>query len=83
MTGPKLFTQFLHDNGITLSAAAATFGVKPPSVYEWKKGTRRPRDEHRTAIEKWTGGFVPAESWLDPDRKEALDGIRPFGSEAA
>lgn len=83
MTGPDRFAKFLKDNEITLTAAATVFGVKPPTVFEWRAGTRCPRSEHRAAIERWTDGFVTADSWLDEEKRSALEGIRPFAAPEA
>lgn len=69
-----MLDDFLHDNRITLKAAGDALGVSAVAVYEWVRGTKRPRDDNRNAISVWTGGAVPADSW----RTEEPKSVEPF-----
>lgn len=59
-----------------VSATAATLGVKPPTVHQWKAGERPIPLERALAIERATNGAVTCEE-LRPD----IDWRRPSQSE--
>ena len=49
--------------------AARCLGVTPAAVTLWTQGKRIPAPEYRSAIEKLTGGAVPAAAWEKGKRK--------------
>lgn len=76
--GSKALRQFIESNALTQQATAKALGVTDPAVHDWISGTKRPRPHHRAAIEKWTGGLVPASSWLLREEREATRNVVPF-----
>lgn len=64
--GSALFAGFLEKHGVSRRVAAAGLGVSKTTIMFWAKGAQRPELAHRTAIETWTSGAVPATSWVLP-----------------
>lgn len=75
--GAELLESFLRDRGLPNAAAARAVEVSPVTLHHWLRGTIRPRGEKREAIEVWTGGVVPAESWSTAEERAFVEGIRP------
>lgn len=70
--GPARFRAFLAEHGISLREAAASLGFSHITIRAWCRRQAKPRETKlREAIERWTGGAVPSESWLT--RKEIID----------
>jgi len=76
--GSEKLEEFISDNGLTKLAAAKYLGVSDPTIYDWVTGIKRPKSHHRRAIEIWTNGKVPAESWLFDDEKRSISIVKPF-----
>ena len=55
--------QWISSKGLTRRGVAADLGVSPACVTRWCSGERRPGPGHALAIERLTGGFVPAKGW--------------------
>ncbi len=62
--GSVLLRRYMRTHAITLIAAAAELGVSGPTVNDWRWRKKRPMPHRRRRIAKWTGGAVPADSWL-------------------
>jgi len=72
---------FMDRNSISLRSAAATFGVSHPAIKAWREGGAPELDETRRAIERWTGGEVPADGWDSVDerrRRLVMNGVTLF-----
>jgi len=77
--GAVLLGGFLKKNSITRAAAGQAIGVADPTVCDWVGGKKRPRHEMRVAIETWSNGAVPAESWMTAAEKRAAQKqVQPF-----
>ena len=83
LKGLALFVGFLEDNHISPAEAGRQLSCTRVAVYKWVDESQRPDQPMRLAIERWTKGKVPADSWLtDEDRAKAAD-VRPFEAAAA
>ena len=60
--------KFLAEHGMTQATFAALVGAPAALVSQWLAGLRRPGLAYALAIEKATGGAVPAESWVKKRR---------------
>jgi len=74
--GAKRLYVFLEKNGIPYSVAGAALGVSRVTAFQWCTGAKRPIEDNRIALEKWTGGAVPRDSWRT--KSEAPRPIEPF-----
>jgi DNA-binding transcriptional regulator YdaS (Cro superfamily) len=72
MNGPALLRQALAST--TQTAFAAKSGVPQSQLSLYASGKRRPGYDNRVAIERATGGKVPASSWTPPRRRPARGG---------
>lgn len=79
--GAKKLRRFLERNGITRRAAGLAVGATNPTVCDWVGGKKRPRESKRVDIEAWTGGEVPASSWLTKDERKVRT-VAPFRAPA-
>lgn len=70
--GPELFDRFLTERGIKRSAAATQLNTSVSAIHYWIKGGQRPRADVRSKIERWSGGEVPATSWLTEEERKGL-----------
>lgn len=75
--GAKKLGKFLEKHNITRSAAGKALGSADPTVCDWIGGKKRPRESKRADIETWTGGEVPASSWLTKEERKART-VVPF-----
>jgi DNA-binding transcriptional regulator YdaS (Cro superfamily) len=83
MTGYKLFSAWLKKKNVPQLTAARVLLVSPSAVSCWLSARRVPSAAWREAIERWTGGDVPASSWLTREERaiEAeLARVAPFSS---
>jgi transcriptional regulator with XRE-family HTH domain len=76
--GQRKLVAFVEARGLSYAEAARQLSVTRAVFGEWISGSQRPRAEHRAAIEKWTGGEVPAGSWLTLDEQAQIDAVLPF-----
>jgi len=79
--GPALLRQFMEQRGLTLREVGAALGVSHVSVLAWRRRRSTPQDAIREALDRWTAGAVPAESWLtkdDVERRERLAKLGPL-----
>lgn len=61
--GPRLRAWRLRE-GMTMTALARAVRASGASVvYEWERGTRRPRVHNAIALDRVTAGAVPCEAW--------------------
>ncbi|MDI7267578.1 MAG: YdaS family helix-turn-helix protein [Myxococcota bacterium] len=51
--------------GITVPALAARLEVTQAAVEHWLSGRRIPTGAHAAAIERLTGGLIPAAAWYE------------------
>lgn len=63
MRAAKRLARFLADGGLTQAAFAARVKVSAAVVCMWLSGLRRPGGWSAMAIERETGGRVPASLW--------------------
>lgn len=63
--------RYLDSRHETQADFAARVGVTGPIVSMWVTGERRPNVDNAFAIERATGGVVPATAWLKRKRKKA------------
>jgi transcriptional regulator with XRE-family HTH domain len=56
--------RYLADKGVTQADLCRLSGIQPPMISEYVNGNRRPGLDAAFAIEKATGGEVPASYWL-------------------
>jgi DNA-binding transcriptional regulator YdaS (Cro superfamily) len=72
---PNRLARHLEDKGMTQTALADRMGVSQALVNQWVTGRRRPNLDSAFAIERATGGAIPASYWLDigkpPSRRKA------------
>lgn len=61
--GTRLLREFLAESGTEPMKLALDVGVSLPSIYRWKNGTAPASKPVREALERVTGGKVPASSW--------------------
>ncbi len=64
MGGMNTLSQYLADHGVTQSEFAERVGVKQPTISRLLKPRGRPGVDLAIAIERETGGKVPALSWF-------------------
>ena len=70
----RVMTHALLQNWFTAQGrkkcwAAGCLGVTPAAVTLWTQGKRIPAPEYWGAIEKLTGGIVPAAAWGKGEQK--------------
>lgn len=75
--GRTLLKQFLEARKavLTQAAAAQQIGISPGQLVYYLQGTQRPKQAVAERIEKWSGGAVPADSWLTADEKAKLASV--------
>ena len=76
--GAKLLRTFLREHSITPTAAARGVGVSHVTMLAYLTGDKRPADERRDAIERWTDGAVPRDTWRTRAEQRALDDVQPL-----
>ena len=59
-----LLASYLAEQGITSSEFASKAGLSQSSVSLWMHAKRRPGLDHALAIERATGGAIPAAYWV-------------------
>ena len=64
-----IFQSWFTAQGRKKCWAAGCLGVTPAAVTLWTQGKRTPAPEYRGAIEKLTGGIVPAAAWGKGEQK--------------
>jgi hypothetical protein len=74
--GHELFREFLALVEANDSEAARAIGVSRALVSLWKGG-RRPGAAIRIAIDKWSRGRVPADSWLQQEDRDNIARVKP------
>jgi transcriptional regulator with XRE-family HTH domain len=62
--------EYRKKTGVTFSFLAEKAGCNYYHFLEVAKGKRMPSDRLAQAIEKLTGGVVPADSWRPPIERE-------------
>lgn len=74
MTRSKSPTQRLAEwraaQQLSLVKAAVLFGVRGPTLHDWERGKKRPRDAHRDVIEAIVG--IPREDWRNERESELV-----------
>ena len=81
--GRRLLAVAMQRRGVSKRAFGKAIGVSHQSVTAWLEGNARPVEAYRVAIETWTGGAVPAASWLARcDRAELKAARAPFVPQA-
>lgn len=78
VSGVALLKAFLARHSTTPTAAARAIGISHVTMLSYLKGEKRPECDRREAIEKWTSGEVPRESWRTPDEAATLDRVQPI-----
>lgn len=79
--GTTLLAEFIDRAGLKQKEVAQALGVSRTVVYFWLKETVTPSLEHRRSIEKWTGNYVPADSWeekTEPTVKPFAGPLKPL-----
>ena len=69
--GRALLAEWLNQPDHTQTALAAEVQVSQVAVSQWEHGRYRPDAHLRTALERVTDGFVPADSWMT-DRERLI-----------
>jgi transcriptional regulator with XRE-family HTH domain len=73
---------FRKRNSISLRGGAKAVGVSHVTLKAWEEGRLTPSPPFRAAIETWTSGDVPANSWPIPSHEaralEASEAVEPF-----
>ncbi len=54
-------------------------GLSYVSIYGWCRRQAKPRAPVRAAIARWTGGAVPAKSWLTRRELIELERLKSIG----
>ncbi|MFA4972805.1 MAG: hypothetical protein WC683_09345 [bacterium] len=75
--GRALLTAYLQEHRLRKVAVARAIGTSHVAVLYYLTGAKRPDASRRAAIERWTGGAVPAESWLTEEEQAALAAVQP------
>lgn len=78
LDGRALLRAFLQQHGVSQVSASKALGVSDPTIHDWLAGIKRPRAHHRESIAVWTGGDVPASSWLLDAERDAMSNVSPF-----
>jgi predicted transcriptional regulator len=73
-----LLEAFLAEHGLSQAAAAVALGVSGAAITSWIHGDKAPEALSRHAIEKWTGGKVPALAWLSLEERARLEAVVPY-----
>lgn len=84
--GARLLNRFLDTREISIRNAGAALSVTHVAVNDWRKGKAVPGDANKAAIERWTGGEVPFDSWLSAKelkRRRTLEQIEPFSGKGS
>lgn len=63
--------QYLRDQGLSLTAFAASIGRKPSQVHDWRSGRRTPRAEALADIQRATNGAVTAADFFPVGERAA------------
>ncbi len=65
---------WLGEPGRTQAKLARDLGLSGASVSAWLSGHARPEAHYRIALERITGGAVPATSWMTDKEREVAFG---------
>lgn len=57
--------------------------VTSTAVHDWLHYHRAPSHHFRDAIERWTGGAVRADAWLEEHERELLEQLRQIAPYAS
>lgn len=68
-----LFSAYLERQGVKRSAVASALAVSRGYITELANGSKRPGLDLAFAIERHTGGAVPASSWIGGLPAESLN----------
>jgi len=79
--GPHLFDEYMKRRGVKRADAAKALNTSVSAIHYWINGGQRPRADMREAIEKWSGGEVPADAWMSPEERARIDAVEPPSSE--
>lgn len=61
--GAELLKQWREARGVSQTAVADALNIRPNSVSEWEKGSRRPDLPNALRLERHTDGTVGASAW--------------------
>ncbi len=64
-----------HPRGIK-ARIAREIGVSFPVLLDYLAGRKRPKNERRRAIQKWSRGRVRASEWEFPEERAQIDGVQ-------
>jgi DNA-binding transcriptional regulator YdaS (Cro superfamily) len=67
-----LLVQFLNQEKVSLTTAAAELGVSRQALTKWVSGLSRPERHRREAIERCSAGAVPVAAWRSTAERRAL-----------
>lgn len=77
-SGPRALRDWLATSGAKVTDVATALEKSAPAIYSWLKEEYRPDREIAERLETFTGGAVPADSWLTNDERRARSAVRPF-----
>lgn len=74
--GADLMAKWMREKRVKQSAVARVLLVTPSAVHDWLLHKRTPSLQFREALERWTHGLVPANSWLSPQDVVLLEHLK-------
>jgi len=67
---------FITESPESTERLAAKMGIATKTLYNWIHGVSRISLFGSAYIEAWTGGSIPAVSWLDDETAAKVDALR-------
>ena len=77
-SGQRLFREFVANHRLTNVQVAAALEVDKSTMTLWLRRGVAPESRHRRAIEKFTEGHVPADSWATAAEEAFVERVLPF-----
>lgn len=77
---PRLLEVWLQESGVTQAVLADAIGVSEPTLTEYVKRRRCPRDLTRQKIRRATCGAVPIDAWDSAEERADVRRVRRLGA---
>ena len=68
MKGYEIFEELLHKKGVKIADVVKATGMTPATIYDWKAGRYRPKDDKRKMIADYFGVTL---EYLDTGKDDA------------
>ena len=81
VAGNDALSRWLALHGVSQARCGLALGVTQTAVSDWVRGRKSPQSRYRAALERWSSGAIPANSWLSATERaelNRLEWLQPF-----